>query len=110
MAILATGTPVALATNGTVREARFLSSRWDPDDDRRDDGFLIAEEDLAMRGAGDVLGTVQSGLPRFRSYPPPSFPGRSRVSDLPETTTYRSQSCDSPPPVGWIASAAPDSE
>ncbi|GAA3875958.1 ATP-dependent DNA helicase RecG [Celeribacter arenosi] len=31
-----------------------------------DDGFRIAEEDLAMRGAGDVLGTAQSGLPRFR--------------------------------------------
>ncbi len=31
-----------------------------------EDGFRIAEEDLAMRGAGDVIGTVQSGLPRFR--------------------------------------------
>ncbi|MEM7719004.1 MAG: ATP-dependent DNA helicase RecG [Pseudomonadota bacterium] len=31
-----------------------------------EDGFHIAEEDLAMRGAGDVLGTAQSGLPRFR--------------------------------------------
>jgi ATP-dependent DNA helicase RecG len=31
-----------------------------------DDGFRIAEEDLAMRGAGDLIGTAQSGLPRFR--------------------------------------------
>ncbi len=31
-----------------------------------EDGFRIAEEDLAMRGAGDVLGTAQSGMPRFR--------------------------------------------
>ena len=31
-----------------------------------EDGFRIAEEDLSMRGAGDVLGTAQSGLPRFR--------------------------------------------
>ena len=31
-----------------------------------EDGFRIAEEDLAMRGAGDLLGTAQSGLPRFR--------------------------------------------
>ena len=31
-----------------------------------EDGFRIAEEDLALRGAGDVLGTAQSGLPRFR--------------------------------------------
>ncbi len=31
-----------------------------------EDGFRIAEEDLAMRGAGDVIGTAQSGLPKFR--------------------------------------------
>ena len=31
-----------------------------------EDGFRISEEDLAMRGAGDVIGTAQSGVPRFR--------------------------------------------
>ena len=31
-----------------------------------EDGFRMSEEDLAMRGAGDVIGTAQSGLPRFR--------------------------------------------
>lgn len=31
-----------------------------------EDGFRIAEEDLKLRGAGDVLGTAQSGLPQFR--------------------------------------------
>jgi ATP-dependent DNA helicase RecG len=31
-----------------------------------EDGFRIAEEDLAMRGAGDLIGMAQSGLPKFR--------------------------------------------
>ncbi|MFN2323987.1 MAG: ATP-dependent DNA helicase RecG, partial [Trueperaceae bacterium] len=31
-----------------------------------EDGFRISEVDLEMRGAGDVIGTAQSGLPRFR--------------------------------------------
>lgn len=30
-----------------------------------EDGFKIAEADLAIRGGGDLLGTRQSGLPRF---------------------------------------------
>lgn len=30
------------------------------------DGFVLAEEDLKMRGAGDVLGNRQSGLPEFK--------------------------------------------
>ncbi|KAF0675224.1 ATP-dependent DNA helicase RecG [Profundibacterium mesophilum] len=31
-----------------------------------EDGFRIAEADLEIRGAGDLIGHAQSGLPRFR--------------------------------------------
>lgn len=31
-----------------------------------DDGFKIAEEDLILRGSGDIVGTKQSGLPEYK--------------------------------------------
>lgn len=31
-----------------------------------EDGFLIAEKDMELRGSGELLGTRQSGLPEFR--------------------------------------------
>lgn len=31
-----------------------------------EDGFRIAEEDLRLRGAGEILGTRQSGMPEYR--------------------------------------------
>jgi ATP-dependent DNA helicase RecG len=37
---------------------------------RSDDGFAIAEIDYTLRGAGDVLGVRQSGLPPFRMVNP----------------------------------------
>ena len=41
---------------------------------RESDGFKLAEVDLSLRGEGEVLGTRQSGLPRFA------------VAELPEDT------------------------
>ncbi len=45
---------------GAVAQARIDILR------QTEDGFLIAEEDLRLRGEGEVLGTRQSGAPGFR--------------------------------------------
>jgi ATP-dependent DNA helicase RecG len=45
---------------GETARARLETMR------RTQDGFEIAEEDLKLRGEGDVLGTRQSGMPGFR--------------------------------------------
>ena len=38
-----------------------------------EDGFLIAEKDLELRGGGEVLGARQSGFPEFRIADVPGF-------------------------------------
>ncbi|SKA33361.1 ATP-dependent DNA helicase RecG [Consotaella salsifontis] len=45
---------------GEVAKARIAVMR------ETEDGFRIAEEDLKLRGEGDLLGTKQSGIPGFR--------------------------------------------
>jgi ATP-dependent DNA helicase RecG len=44
---------------GVTAKARLAIMR------ETEDGFRIAEEDLKLRGEGDVLGTRQSGMPGF---------------------------------------------
>jgi len=52
---------------GETAEARLKMMR------DSEDGFLIAEKDLELRGGGEVLGARQSGAPEFRVADVPGF-------------------------------------
>ncbi len=59
--------------SGKSRCLLLTSGKLSDDGERRlrvmestNDGFMIAEEDLSIRGPGDFLGTRQAGLPDFR--------------------------------------------
>lgn len=65
-----------------------------------EDGFVIAETDLKMRGTGDLIGTAQSGVPRFRVADLERQAGlmavaqsdaRKLLNDDPELTSARGQ-------------------
>ena len=52
---------------GETAQARLKMMR------ETEDGFLIAEKDLELRGGGEVLGARQSGMPEFRVAEVPNF-------------------------------------
>ena len=54
--------PWCMAVTARLRHERGVEveTMW------TDDGFVIAEKDLELRGAGELLGTRQSGMENFR--------------------------------------------
>ena len=63
------------------------------------DGFRLAEEDLRLRGGGELLGTRQSGE---HAVPHRRRPSRSSACCRSRTTT---RGCWSSAMAGWTASA-----
>ena len=58
---------------GALSYCLLLAEEGSPDGEQRletmvasDDGFLLAEKDLELRGPGDFIGTRQSGLPEMQ--------------------------------------------
>jgi ATP-dependent DNA helicase RecG len=60
-----TDTTVGMASRGQPRKTQDARARLKTMEETND-GFLIAEKDLEIRGPGEVMGTRQSGIPTFR--------------------------------------------
>jgi RecG-like helicase len=66
---------------------------------RTDDGFLIAEKDLELRGGGDPLGLKQSGFPAYRLADPAAHAGAGEPAELPLAGRgHRQRMTESPEP------------
>jgi hypothetical protein len=96
---------VGWALHELVRERRFLSGRWDPDDDRGDDGFLIAKpRDLALVEGGPWkkvegstlavqvatlihadLGAIKAAENDFRTWPDRIGADYERIRPIPDS-------------------------
>jgi ATP-dependent DNA helicase RecG len=86
-------------------EAEAATIRLDAISSERD-GFKLAEVDLSLRGEGEVLGTRQHGLPRFRVASLPEDSGALRRAREEVLTLLRGHGSLDAPELGPLMDAA----